>query len=339
MADDPKGAFRTHANYLRAFSMLTVIDNPIVSRRAALARLSRRVRSLASYAKLQRRDVDVGQLRRSLNHAWGTELVLGLPVTYAQGEDEIFRLANNWGVVQVYYVLYHATQALAVASGFARPENHQKTINLFSDRWTTKPVPLPPWSFGAQVRGFSNAPAQVSDSVHPWTACTPRTCWGLAGKALRTTRQELVAEAWRQERKRKQVQARKVWEEEERNRRQSGRAARKKPTFALPILTEAEKAAVAARLAPTCLMDYLWRLRVKAHYQDASVFIEGPERGESTSLYGHLRWLVSASLLVHELHVTRLVGRTLMTELVDQWLKRMTTKIGLPMRRDFILAP
>ncbi len=61
-----------------------------------------------------------------LRRAWATARLL--EHTHVLAEDsEIIRLANSWGAVQTYYVLYGAAQALVVAEGGTRPQSHEPT--------------------------------------------------------------------------------------------------------------------------------------------------------------------------------------------------------------------
>jgi hypothetical protein len=90
---------------------------------------------------------DLAGVRRSLANAWGTELLLGLSRQYAV-EDDLVRLANNWGAVQAYYVVYHAFQAYLLANGEARPTTHSKTQRMFADRWAGRTLHMPPLDTG-----------------------------------------------------------------------------------------------------------------------------------------------------------------------------------------------
>ncbi len=109
----------------------------------ALNALASRVSASPSMATTLPESIDEDQVRRSLANAWGTELLLALSSRYAT-DDEFVRLANNWAVIQAYYVVYHATQALAVAKGFPRPDSHPKTQNQYLSFWVPRPLDLTP---------------------------------------------------------------------------------------------------------------------------------------------------------------------------------------------------
>ena len=85
-SDEVIGAFKTHANYLRAFAHLSY--SGFESRHHAYRAI-----------------VDRRQVRASLENAWSTELLLTLGA-HVFRDEEVIRLSNNWNVVQAYYVVY-----------------------------------------------------------------------------------------------------------------------------------------------------------------------------------------------------------------------------------------
>src|SRR6266545_354372 len=116
MTSDAEGSFRSHANYLRALATLaghTTI--PMATRTKAMAGQRAAVFASTSLHDRPHGGPDLAGVRRSLANAWGTELLLGLSREYAV-EDDLVRLANNWGAVQAYYVVYHAFQAYMLAT-------------------------------------------------------------------------------------------------------------------------------------------------------------------------------------------------------------------------------
>lgn len=131
--------------------------------------------------------------------------------------------------MQGYYTTYHATQALAVAKGFPRPNNHPKTQNLYVDFWLKPTLDLSPWTLGAAATGkWRNQPSgrEILD-VHPWVACRRDNQLNLAAKAFRTTRNDSVEEACGHQRERLRGERRRKWQEEERERVQRGRRPRR----------------------------------------------------------------------------------------------------------------
>ncbi len=90
------------------------------------------------------------------------------------------------------------------------------------------------------------------------------------------------------------------------------------------------------------LLDYLYRLRIKANYEDATVFIEGPEdEMSSVRVAQDLELVTAATLLAHELRIGRLVGRDTVLPIVDGWLKTsgvLGNTVALAARRELLDA-
>jgi hypothetical protein len=194
---EAEGAFRSHRTWLRAFAQAAGFDY-VGSSTETLAALRPSVEASESFRRLTQRPSPVlGQIRTSLAHAWGTELLLGLSGRYAT-EDALKRLTINWGVVQLYYALYHATQALFVAeTGQDRPEDHTTTRRIFTDRWSSR-IGAPEFlALAYGPGGPVNAPVGVvlDARIHPWRGCDADTCWSHAMLALRTTRRDDITAA------------------------------------------------------------------------------------------------------------------------------------------------
>jgi hypothetical protein len=341
---DAEGSFRTHANYLRAFATLAGFPSfPNVPPGRAVARQKAQILRSPTLS-VTKATINRAALKRSLSNAWGTELILALTREYAT-EDELLRLANNWGAVQTYYVGYHAFQAFLIAFGQARPESHPKTQRMFADRWARPGLDMPPWTFAAQEGTFRNGPTgrPINAGLHPWSACDTSTCWDIAAKALRSTREDAIPVATRSKREQKRKDNRRAWEDEQRERERLGLRRRREPTFRLPQLTVAEKLAVRRRVRPFTPLDYLYRLRIKSNYEDATMFTDGPtNETESRRVHRDLVRLAASVSFLHELHIREAIGIPAMTRLVDTWLATtMPTglTLGLALRRDLLLAP
>jgi hypothetical protein len=337
-------SFRSHANYLRAFSMLcttpyqegvTLLFIPLQSQLAALAPA---VVALPSMTPPPTAQPDLAQTRTSLVNAWGTELLLALGGQLAT-EEELLRLMNNWAAVQAYYVGYHAVQALICARGQPRPDTHPKTQAQFATLWTDRTLHLPPWTLGARDGGWCNAPSHIDDNLNPWSSCDPVSAWSLAAKALRTTRDDVVRDRLAVARDQKRAANRKHWREDEQRRVAAGKRARKEPSWPRPHLTVGEKRTVHRRVRSYTMLDYLYRLRIKTNYEDAGMFIEGPEdQLSSRHVHNDLVAISGCTLLVHELHIASIVGRERLLQWVDAWLgpHAKGQSLGLALRRDLI---
>lgn len=347
MPTKPQEAFRTHSNYLQAFDVLIASHHlpsrgPFVIHPNAriLTAVAAAVRASPAFARLQRRTgVDIGALTTVLKNAWGTELLLESIKELAH--DELIGLATNWAVVQAYYACYNAAQALAIMQGNPRPDTHAKTQRVYTAYWVTRPAHLPPWSLGWTASGCLNLPTgRGVQMIHPWATCDKDTCWDLVAMALRTTRQELATASIREERQRRQSSNRRQWKQDEKQRIASRRRPRKEPRFTLPQLPPADKREIESRLRPTTLIDYLYRLRLRSNYEDATMFTDGPERAtDSWMVYQNLCRITSTTLLAHELHVGKVIGQDRLKSLADEWLaasKVSAPNLGLAARRDVL---
>jgi hypothetical protein len=248
MPSDRQGRFRSHKHYVEALAWIGG-RTLLISDANALEVLATRFAGSGGVHDKPPPTIDYSQVQRSLRNAWSTELLLALPGRWTE-EDEFIRLANSWAVIQAYYVGYHATQAVVVAKGERRPTSHPKTQQLYASLWVDRPVELAPWSLGIGANGWKNRPDHVTiePDVHPWSNCDDTTCWSLAAKVLKSTRDDAVRRSFSAKRDEGQRARRQAWTEEEALRVAAGRRPRKVPAFSRPQLTVAEKAACDRRV-------------------------------------------------------------------------------------------
>lgn len=334
MPDDAGGTFLTHARYVRAFATMCgqagsrqLPHNMQVRAQDVKSRLV----MLTSVAP-----PDIDAVRRSLHNAWGTELLLASSYEWLE-EDDLIRINNCWAVIQTYYVHYHAMQALRVALGHERPTSHPTTQNLFGDMWAGRSANFAPCTLGVGASGPVNVPQGVTidPDIHPWANSDEESCWSLAALALKTTRADVVKEKKSARRETKRRARERTWRDEEAERIAKGRKARKEPTFSLPQLNEPEKRQIETSVRRFTIIDYLYRLRVKANYLDSTVFTEGPEDEEtSRRVLKDLKDIAANSLLVHELHIRSLVPEV--DSIADDWLgaRSNSPNVGLLLRRS-----
>lgn len=340
MPDDVGGRFRSHKHYVEAFCWLA--GKTTFTRSGVALQTVATTADNAALSDKAPRSINLEQVHRSLRNAWSTEVLIGLPGQWADDQDEFIRLANSWGVVQAYYVGYHVTQALHVAKGNRRPTSHPQTQNLYASLWVDRPLALAPWSFGVDHSGWRNLPANIAidDTVHPWTNCSPATCWSLAAKALRTTRDAQVRSAIQTKRGAGLRQRKRQWQQEEASRLADGRRPRTTPVFRRPNLTQTEKKACDKSVRTYTVLDYLYRLRIGANYDDASVFTDGPEDDtDSYMLHVRLAFLAASMALVAEARIRDLVGATVFRRWADDFAASNippTYSFGIKERRPLL---
>ena len=313
-------AFQTHANYLWAFALIASSNNR--DRATALNLTLYRAKNSELLPKVQCKNANENQAQSSLQNAWGTELLLCIGERVLIS-DELVRLSNNWSVVQAYYILYHATQAIAAAKGQSRTESHSKTQKQFLTFFAKHGPGMEPWTLAYGNSGPENLPNGVSadHSIHSWSQCTPENCWGLAYKALRTTREGAVPELKQKSQERKRANQRQGWKLEEKQRVASGKKPRRVPIFKLPRLSIPEQEKINNNLRSYTLMDFLYRLRIRTNYEDSAMFTDGPnDNRQFTAVRDDLLILASCSLLIAELHIRPLVGLNLFDSWVTNWV-------------------
>lgn len=326
-SDDPITSFRTHSAYATAYSYLATGSCPLnVSVDRALNNTAGLIQGWATAPDTPATGpVDLDAVHRSLRHAWGTELLQARNLEMS--DDGLVRLANTWSIVQSYYVLYHSTQALWVALGNERPTAHPKTQNLFIDLWVTRTLHLPPLTLGVGPNGPHNVPAGTPMSqVHQWSNCSGATCWPIAALSLTTTRNDVIEARKKRKRDEKTAERAKDWDKKEAARIAKGKTPRVRPKFKTSQLTDAETTK-AETIRSYGLIDYLYRLRIRANYVDASTFTDGPENDhESTALAVHLGVLSAVTLMGHEHRIGTLVGSPQLT----QWMDDFTSSHPVP---------
>jgi hypothetical protein len=324
-------SFRTHNAYLGAFRCLAFDGSRFGHSDYHMTKLA--ARSLNVYSdqiKPVKFAVDKDSACRCLHRAWGTEAILCTTVALSLDAD-LLRLALAWGAVQTYYACYASAQAVLVAEGKPRSEQHNTTQNQVVDLWAYRGFSLAPWSLaatepGARMAspdGFLNGPDRPLDlSIHPWANLDWGQEWDWAAKALHTTRKDRITDATRQARERKKERIR-AWQQEEEVRLVAGKRARKIPDSKLPLLTSSEKVSVRSRVRPFTMLDYLYRLRIKANYIDDELFSQGPEDdSEAEKFADRMQDVVATTLLVHELRLGKLLGPEWVFNQADMWLHR-----------------
>jgi hypothetical protein len=215
--------------------------------------------------------------------------------------------------VQAYYTAYHVTQALIVAKGNKRPTTHPQTQRQYANLWVDRPLDLPPWTFGIASSGLKNLPAGVTidRTVHQWTTCNKCNCWSLSAKLLKTTRDQAVKKSMDSKRDEGRRERKREWEAQEAQRLLDGKKARAAKTFARPQLTSIERQACDKDIRTYTILDYLYRLRVGANYDDAGVIVDGPEtEADSYLLHKRLNYLTAGLALISEMRIRDLVGAT-----------------------------
>jgi hypothetical protein len=325
---DLTASFRSHENYLCAFGSLAGFPFMPGKGHQILENIANDV--MAVFPQTNRpRQLDTDELSGCLNRAWGTELLLAMSMRFV-GEDEMMRISNSWGCVQLYYVGYSSVQALVVASGQSRPASHPKTQDQAITFWANRQSGAAPFSFAAKPGSVSNrdpkayahGPGRDIDvNVHSWTACDSTNCWDIAGLALRTTRQDAVEKQLAEARQKKIRQKRKDWQTAETARLAKGKPPRTAPVYKTAQLSDAEKDACEQNVRAYGWLDYLYRLRIKANYEEARMFTEGPDDEHTSALVArNMIRLATAVMIAHEVRIAQIVGKKTLLDMANTWV-------------------
>jgi len=340
MAESHTNRFRAHRNYVESFSWLAGRPN-LISTDRALENLAKIIASGGLVTDKPTTSINLPQVKKSLKNAWSTEVLLALPGKWVDELDDFIRMSNVWGVVQAYYVGYHVTQALVIAKGLPRPTSHTTTQRLFAANWADRSHSLAPWTFGCIDGGWRNLPPGVvlDPTINPWMSCTDDTVWSLAAKALETTRKSAVNEAIQRKRDDGRKLRRDQWRAQEADRLSRGRRPSNEPEFARPQLTASEIGACRAGVRTFTVLDYLYRLRIGANYDDAAIYIEGPESDSEAFMFNNrLTHLVSATALATEARIANLIGLSTFIGWADEFIAGSVPphyEVGIMARRKY----
>ncbi len=320
MVDSPVNSFKTHSNYIRAFATLVCSDiQPIPNQ--IYHHISDRILQSGCLLSRPRTKVSDTEVLSSLKNAWGTELLIDMGKLYVN-EPELCKLSNNWNVVQLYYVLYHVTQAVVLANGFPRPTSHTKTQHHFFDLWASRNKCLEPWTISFDAQGARNIPSHINvdDKKHQWTHCSPDNAWSLACKALKTTRNEKLEASRKSAREDKRRERKKLLSQRLANQNVKIRGNISLPIIPLPRLTLDEKLSINENAPPTTIIDYFWRLRIKTNYKDSAMFTDGCiDNNLALQVRNDLSILASSTLLLAELTISNILGSITFDKWINDW--------------------
>ena len=267
-------------------------------------------RTLPAFGRIQRRRLeDVAELRRLLGISWGAELQLRLGTVAG---NAFLRYSNAWAPVQAYYAVYMSIHAWLVTIGMGGLiDDHTSTLRTVASHLVRRGLlPYPflisctghPKLHERQIHGL---PAGADSDVHIELLAAPSVAdfHPRYAKMLDTTRSA------RLERGRREWLAR------------NGR--KRMPTV--------EQRAMASRLHPTSVFDYLWRLRIRSNYGDVSTFLlSGVEDRSHGALHSGLVALTSSLCLLIQSLIVAQCGSATYEAAVDEFIEGGGRDLGDP---------
>jgi hypothetical protein len=291
--------FRAYANYVRDLAGLisglhgfapTLVEGVY---RAAEAEPA--IRAVPGRPLNERRSAAVAA---ALRKAWGT--LRRMDAMIEDFEEE----SNAWLPAMAYQAVYHSVQALAVASRQDVPRTHRHVLNLASKEVQRGLLPFP-WSatcVGCPQTGTAAFTGIAKpDTVHVLSTPTPETAEGRLAMLLRTTRAKELD--------------RRFAEDRSRNVAPGARSRR---------LSRDIKERAAGRLAPTTLIDVSYRLRKKAQYEDADVFVLGAAGPVDAQSFSESLALVSdATVAALDAATGAYTGPAAMADVGERYLARI----------------
>jgi len=298
MRENASQVFRTHSNYVSAISFIAtggILDNMD----DALNLLAYRVYESGCLNFEYTKKINIDDLHHSINNAWGIEALFKTENSIIN-EDDLIRLSNNWCIVQAYYIIYYTTQALSIIYGHQKPVTHPQNQRTYYQIWSNMNHILVPWSVTYDENGYKNIPdiQLVDDHIHSWTKVDEQTALSIYCKALRTTRDEFIDEALAKRR---------------------DRLSAKRDQKSVK-LSDVDKMKTITRIRPTSLINYLFRLKRRTSYEQASAFATGPQNEyQSKELRDNLSFIIQSTLLVTEFIISKALGE----DIYIDWFRQL----------------
>lgn len=291
--------FRVHQNYLASIDLyLTVLYGDRGADREG--RLLTAQRALPALARIKRRPIlDERELRRLLAISWASEIQLRVA---AENGGAFLRYSNAWTPVHAYYAVYMSVHAWFSTIGLAGMlDDHTATLRTVVAQLVQRKLVPHPWD--VTCAGYPEIGEAVVDGVPAGVDCDAHfealatasidDFYPRLATMLKTTRNERL----------------------KRNRREWLAQNKRK------AMKAAEKRALGARLAPTTMLDYLWRLRVRSNYRDVSTFLmAGLDDASHAGFHRGLVALVDATCLLIQSLIVAYVGPRPYADALDEFV-------------------
>ena len=282
---DAEPAFTAYRNYVEDLERIVALEyGEAEKRHAAIVAC---VRALPAVGKMSKRALTPDELvdvKKCLERTWGMLRAMWVPLDL----EEFITEFNATIPITAYYAAYHAALATIAATSHRGNDSHRTTLN---DAAKLVGRQLLPWPWSATCEGcpqldeeiFKGFPHAI-DEVHPLQTLSDDDVAHRLGALLKSTREKELKSRFEGERKRIQK-------------------------FNRKNLKTDEKRAMAGGLAPTTIFDVLRRIREKANYEGADVFVLGAPNADEAARFGKsLISVVDATIVALETLVDRAVG-------------------------------
>lgn len=253
--DDSRKSLRTYYNYAGAYAAF--LEQTYGEQ--ILDRLAQAQEQLTEFNALEGGSPLDSELEIAALRGWLTFRL----IEKVQDFPEIMPLANYWLPVQAYYAVHGLGIAVIRSLGQQHPPTrHSRFLSYMSEEIIHRFFPAPlSWRVSgccvrpAQLHGISLSAEDIrqqSNLEHP----PYRRPEALLGKCLTTTREKKLEEKFS-------------------DMRRSG-VGRRRPRR---NLRSEEKSRIVQAMHPTSVMDFLYRVRIRANYDDPNIYIYGSQDG------------------------------------------------------------
>ncbi|WP_066898650.1 hypothetical protein [Mycolicibacterium houstonense] len=94
------------------------------------------------------------------------------------------------------------------------------------------------------------------------------------------------------------------------------------PNYKTAQLTPAEKAACEQNVRAYGWLDYLYRLRIKANYEEARMFTEGPDDEHTSAIVArNMIRMATATMIAHEVRIAQIIGKAGLLDMANDWVQ------------------
>ena len=304
-------AFTAYRNYVEDLERIIALEyGSLEQRHAAIVAVTLDLPAVGKLSKRALTTDELADVKQCLERAWGMLRAMWVPL-----DLEVFITEFNATIpITAYYAAFHAILATMAATSHRGNDSHRTTLN---DASTLVGRELLPWPWSSMCEGcpqlgeevFKGFPHAV-DGVHPFKSLPDNDLAHRLGALLKSTRDKLLAGRFDSERK-------KLLKVNRKN------------------LKPDEKRKMADGLAATTIFDVLWRIRKKANYEGADVFVLGAPNAHEARRFGEsLIMVVDATIMALETVVDRVVGDNLVSTWLTAYNKRSSSTTCLERHRE-----
>ncbi len=259
--------------------------------------------------RIQRRPLPhqtVGEFEAAMRKGWGF-----LRRVRYEVEDDLYfdEEANALLPYSAWYAVAHVGHAFGLASRQTSQHDHVALLRALGSTVVRRGLLPLPWGAWCEGCPQTDAPrfgglAKVG-SVHVLSAPSPDTAESRLGLVLRTTREKALEREFDVMRRQKVAK---------------GRSRRN--------ISRLEKEAKAAKFAPTTLFDFLYRLRLRASYGEADLFVLGARDEREARRFAEALVLVcDATVAALEALIAAYAGPAALADAAERYTDRTDSNV------------